>query len=119
MRLTPARGKVFLKRIETPETLTGGHIVLTAQTREDLTSYQMEVLAVGYPEQCLAFPDCEREHIAAFHAPVGQFPDEPHYHPIGTKAGDWVLVVPRSLVETDQAGLYCCGQDDILAILKA
>lgn len=103
-----------MKRIETPECIPGGQIVLTAQTREDLTSYQMEVLAVGEPVYCID-PDCERCNYLMGKA---VYP-EAFMHPCGAKAGDWVLVAPRCLIETDQSGLYCCHQGDILAILEA
>jgi len=115
----PARGIVVLKPIETPETIGQGKIILTPATREAMTTHQLEVVSVGYPAQCQEFPDCERPHVANLHAPIGKFPKEPHFHPHGLKAGDWVLVRHRSLLETHQEGLYCTHQDDVLAILSA
>lgn len=114
----PARGKVLVRRVETLETLPGGRIVLTEATREGLTAQQAEIVAVGYPMRCAAFPDCERPHEAAFHAPPGRFSDEPHYHPRPVTVGQWVLLAPRSLVETDEPGLYVVSQDDVLAVLQ-
>lgn len=110
---------VLVKRIETAETVSGGKILLIEKTREDMTSHQMEVLAVGYPAHCLTFPDCECPHLAALSAPVGAFPEEPHFHPCDAKVGDWVLVAHRSLSETDTDGVFLCSQDAVLAILQA
>lgn len=117
--MTPARGKLFVKPIDTTETLPNGTIVLTDRTRADLTASQMEVVAIGYPAHCPLFPDCERPHLAALGAPVGAFPDEPHFHPCDVKPGDWVLLSPRSLTDTDMDGIFCCSQDAVLAILQA
>lgn len=113
--MMPARGKLYVRAVETGETLPGSRIILTQATRDKLTSCQVEVIAVGYPALCNDFPECERNHIAAFHAPVGKFPDEPHYHPHGVGVGDWVVVTHRSLSPTHQDNLYCCHQDDVLA----
>lgn len=94
-----------MKRIETPETLGGGRIVLTEGTRQELTSQQMEVVDTGAWDFC-PHADCERPH------------DSFGCHPIaGLARGQWVLLAPRSLTETDVDGLYCCHQDDVLAIL--
>lgn len=117
--MIPARGKLFVKLIETGETLPGGKILLTDRIRADLTASQMEVMSVGYPAQCPLFPDCERPHLAALSAPVGAFPDEPHFHPCAVKPGDWVLLAPRGLTETDDPTLFVCSQDAVLAILQA
>ena len=116
--MTPARGLVLLRHIETSETLPQGKVILTPSTRDTLTAGQMEVVAIGYPARCETFPDCERPHLAALGAPVGKFPLEPHFHPAGIHAGDWVLVRHRSLTGTHEDGLFCCAQDDILARLE-
>ena len=117
--MNPARGMLLVKPVETAQSLPDGNILLTERTRQDLTSHQMEVLAVGYPAQCLTFPDCERPQLAALSAPVGAFPGEPHFHPCDAKVGDWVLVAHRSLSETDTDGIFICSQDAVIARLCA
>lgn len=113
----PGRGMVLVKPIETAESLPRGKILLTERTRQDLTSHQMEVLAVGAPALCIN-PDCERPDEA--HG--WYFPDyhtSQRTHPCNAQVGDWVLVAHRSLSETDTDGIYIIPQDAILAILCA
>lgn len=105
--MTPARGLVTLRRVETPDMLPAGRIVLTPETREQLTSQQMEVVAIGAPPVC-EDADCERPH---------ELGEDWRTHAIHFRRRDWVLVRHRSLVETPEAGLYACQQDDILAVL--
>lgn len=103
---------VLVRPVETPETIGGGKILLTEKTREDMTSQQMEVLAIGTPRWCDNF-DCE----LAWKNP--QVYGGPHWHPHGLSVGDWVLVAHRSLSETDTDGIFIVPQDSILAILCA
>lgn len=107
--MTPARGLVTLRKVETPETTPHGRIVLTPETRDTLTSHQMEVVAIGAPPICTD-DHCERPHLPDF--------EEDRTHPVGVHRGDWVLVRHRSLTETHQEGLYVCQQDAVLAILQ-
>ena len=103
-RMTPARGKLFVRPVNTPETLSHGRIILTPATRNTLVSGQFEVVSLGEPTKC-DDPDCERHHWAKH-----------HIH--GLTRGDWVLVRHRSLTETHEDNLYCCSQDDVLAVLQ-
>jgi hypothetical protein len=119
--VTPARGIVVLKPIETAETLGQGRIILTPSTREALTTHQMEVVSVGKLPYCEDV-ECDRRHVVEHPG----FPIDNHWlktaprnHPCDAKPGDWVLVRHRSLTETHQDGLYCCHQDDVLAVLQA
>jgi len=108
---------VLLRPIETPETLGQGKIILIPATREVMTTHQMEVVSVGAPSICTG-EDCERPREAHGY----EFPNYNETcmsHPCQAVAGDWVLVRHRSLLETHQEGLYCCHQDDVLAILTA
>ena len=107
--MTPARGLVTLRRIETPDTLPAGHILLTSETREQLTQCQMEVVAIGAPASCMD-DQCERPHLPDF--------EDDRTHPVGVHRGDWVVVRHRSLTATHEDGLYCCPQDAILAVLQ-
>lgn len=112
--MIPARGMVLVKPIETAESLPGGKILLTERTRQDLTSHQMEVLAVGEPAFCID-PACERcNHLTE----IALYP-EAFLHPCEAKAGDWVLVAHRSLSETDTDGIFICAQDAVIARLEA
>lgn len=123
-QLAPARGKLLVRPVETPESLPSGKIVLTAATRKDLTAQQAEVVAVGAPPICDHPPktpedvwDCERPKEA--HGL--EFPDYAvtwWTHPTSAIPGDWVLLAPRCLVETDEPNLYVCSQDDVLAVLE-
>lgn len=111
--MNPARGKLFVEPIDTAETLPGGKILLTDRTRTELTASQMEVVSVGAPANCVD-PDCERCNRLLG---MVMYP-EAFMHPMDTKPGDWVLLAPRSLTETDIDGIYCCAQDAVLAILE-
>lgn len=91
-------------------------MILPESVRESMTAYQVEILAVGSPPVCEAFPDCERPHIGMMSAPAGAFPDEPVFHPFSGKVGDWVVVAPRSLTAGED-GNYFVRHDDILAVL--
>jgi hypothetical protein len=112
--VTPARGLVWVRRVETPETTPHGHIVLTPDTRDALTVGQMEVVAIGAPAYCVD-PDCERCNRLTG---IALYP-EAFMHPTSAQVGDWVLVKHRSLTATHEDGLYCCQQDELLAILTA
>lgn len=112
--MIPARGKVLLRPVETSELLPGGRILLTERTRQDLTSHQMEVLAIGASAYCIN-PDCERCNQLTGKA---IYP-EAFTHQCDAKVGDWVLVAHRSLSETDTDGVFICSQDSVLAVLTA
>jgi len=115
--VTPARGIVLVRPVETPESLPGGRIVLTDKTRTDWTAGQMEVVAIGQEPICKAWDDgCERQHSVKV---MTRAPDNPRYHPCTIGLGDWVLVRHRALLETDQSGLFACHQDDLLAVLNS
>lgn len=105
--MTPARGKLLVRPVETPETLPGGRIILTEPTRHTLTSQQAEVVAIGAPSRC-DDDDCERPHNTV---------TDHRCHPLRLELGAWVLLAHRALTETDQLGLFVCSQDDVLAVL--
>ena len=110
--MTPARGVVLLKPIETPEQF--GHILLIPKTRDDWTAGQMEVVAIGAPAYCVD-ADCDRCNRLAGKA----LWSEAFTHPTSAKAGDWVLVRHRALSDTHESGLFACHQDDLLAVLSS
>jgi len=108
-----------VRPVETPETIGGGKILLTEKTRQDMTSHQMEVIALGLPSRCVHWAECERPHCttATSYFPGGEPVEATHI--CDAKVGDWVLVAHRSLSETDTDGIFICSQDDVLAILHA
>lgn len=117
--MIPARGKVLVKCIETPETLPHGKIILTEATREELTAYQVEIVAVGKLAYC-EDTECERPHVVehpGFPIDSEWLRGAPQSHAFSGNAGDWVLVAPRSLSDSGEDGLYVVSQDSVLAIL--
>ena len=111
--MKPARGKLFVKHIETDETLLNGRIILTEATRDLITACQMMVVAVGAPEWCDQ-EGCERLHVLDTTRQGKNVPT----HRCTLSLEDWVLLRHRSLVETHREDLYCCNQSDVLAILR-
>ena len=107
--MTPGRGLLTVRYVETPETLPHGRVILTLRAREELTAGQMEVVAIGAPSVC-EDDECERPHTGD---------QQLRTHPTTTKPRDWVLIQHRALSETDEEHLYCCAQDAVLAILEA
>lgn len=113
--MTPARGRVLLKKLDIEETAPGGRIILPESVRESLAAYQMEVVAVGPDEFCDAIycgDDCERPHTQDGDA---------FFHPTPEKLqpGAWVLLKPRKLVDAGEDGRYLCSVDDVIAVLEA
>ena len=106
--MTPARGTVLVRKLETEDTYRGGKIVLPEKTRESLTANQVEIVAVGYNAPC-ENDECERPHIDIEGTPF-------HWEEIG--AGQWAVLAPRSLVATHEPGLFIARQDAVLAIVK-
>lgn len=120
--MIPARGKALVRKVQTPETLPGGKVILTEMAREGLTAQQGELIALGEFPIC-EDGDCERPHVAVggFYPgwPKGTRSPGMYYHANDLAEGNWVLLAPRSLVETDEPGLYVVRQDDVLAVLEA
>src|SRR5437660_1634318 len=111
---------VLVCPVQTPETLAGGKILLTEKTRQDMTSHQMEVLAIGELGYCQDFGICQREtHILRENHTLSSEDTVTAYifHPCDAKVGDWVLVAHRSLSETDTDGVFICSQDAVLAVI--
>ena len=107
----PARGLVYVRPVETAESIPGGRIILTEATRQNMTSCQAEVVSVGAPAYC-SDVDCERPHGWLSYDITSR------WHATVVQRGDWVIVMHRSLTETHLDGLFCCNQDEVLAILK-
>lgn len=103
-----------MQKVETGESLPGAKVVLLDKTRKELTAQQAEIVSVGLPGIC-DDDSCERPH--RFHAPLLKPNNEGHWHHFGGQAGDWVLLVPRSLTEGPD-NCYFVNQDDVLAVLS-
>ena len=118
--MTPARGKLFVRHIETPETLPEGKVILPERVRELLTACQVEIVAVGAGAICKD-GDCERPHNRVEYWDHTCLPPRRNggtaYHLFGAELGDWAVIQRRSLTETHLEGVYCCQQDDVLARL--
>jgi hypothetical protein len=110
--MSPARGVLFVRHVETADQLPGGRILLPASVQAALTQLQMTVVDVGLPVVC-EDQDCGRRH--------GWETDKvwtARVHPVDVAPGDWVVVKPRSLRDLDGSDLQCCGHDDVLAVLR-
>jgi hypothetical protein len=123
----PARGIVLVKPLETEESLPGGLIVLTDNTRQAFTNGQVEIVAIGEPEICEDPENCNRRHDGLlnsdFHLAFSTAQLEPGnklVHPIDKrlKPGSWALIRPRALVDagSETEKLYLVRQSDIVGI---
>lgn len=102
----PARGLLLVCPITTAETLGGGMILLTENTRQLWTGNQGEVVAVGELAIC-EDDDCEREHWI-------NGTSLRKLHPCALEPGDWVLVEPRQFVELEDKQ-WLAPQDSVIA----
>lgn len=125
MTLSPARGVVIVKPIETQESLPGSCIVLTENARADWAQWQMEVVAVGEPEFCPA-PKRKCPRRDAIHIRLSEpgdtslfgSPDSPAVHARDKRLtpGAWVIVKPRSTLPiSPDSREAIVRQEDILA----
>lgn len=124
--MKPARGLVLVRRVETDETIPGGRIILTQNERENMAAYQCEVVAVGSPERCEKPKKCNvKRHLEWFRMPVGgTMPRDCVYkaslHEHNLKAGDWVLIRPRSLTQPNsEKKEYLVRQSDVMAVFRS
>lgn len=144
--MRPARGLLLVRPIEPEETYVGGKIIVPEVARQRLTTNQCECVAIGDSEICLD-EDCERLHTWTPQRDPKTFGkwsqrrgtrwllwsagknaeyydtnrDAIYAHPKPCKPGDWLLVTPRSYLETGEPErkLWLVRQRDVLAILRA
>ena len=100
--IKPRPGLALIRRVKTMDTVPGGRIWLTENTREFLTSGQAEIVDVGSRER-LDDADETGEQVWAEIA---------HLSP-----GSWVLLRHRTWIETDMPDLFLVRHEDILALL--
>lgn len=100
--LRPRPGLALIRRVQTQDTVPGGLIWLTDNTREFLTAGQAEIVDIGSRERL------EDEDES----------DEQVWEEIqGCGPGTWVLLRHRTWIETDQEDLFLVRHEDILALL--
>ena len=109
--MTPARGNLLVREVHVADTFAGGRVLIPDAARARLTALQAEVVAVGAPSVC-DDDDCDRAHT---------FDGADRLHPCEVAVGDWVVVTPRSGIETDapERRERVLAQDDVLAVLRA
>ena len=105
----PARGRAFIRRIETAEAYAGGTIVIPVQAREKVSKLQFTIEALGDYEYCEAdsWEDCPL---------AGHTKRSEHRHRL--QVGDWVLCRNRSWGATPDPAVYVVSQRDILGVFK-
>jgi len=99
--LIPARGRAFIRHIETEETYPGSPIIITPKSQDQITRCQFEVVRVGDYFKCRD-EDCERPHTKL------------HEHRHNLCEGDWVLCKNRTWAETPDPDVFVIWTDDIL-----
>ena len=102
----PARGRVFLRRVETEDTYRGGRIIVPDQARDKVARQQFIVVKVGNYERCEDPDECSRRHTKYLE------------HPHRLQINDWVLVRNRAWVASPDPNLYICRQDDVLGVFE-
>src|SRR5205085_5166080 len=111
--MTPARGRVLLRRVESGESYPGGKIIIPEPVRDALMAQHAEVVAVGKPAWCEDYETCPRppEAHGAF---AGDYQTFRWTHPCELPVGAWVLVAKRAGVECgDETGKsYLVNADD-------
>ena len=113
MRLSPARGLVLVKPVETQETFEGSSIVLLPETRNRLTLGQFEVVAVGKGAVCKDYFDCPRSDHTTDRSDVIHLPP--------VVAGEWVLMHFRDVMPAalDEERTYLARQEHISAVVES
>lgn len=114
--MTPARGKVLVRKVETSESYAGGKIVLPEAVREQIAAQQVEIVKIG-PWAACEDGDCERMHFFEGGDGIAGYA-EVATHPFSVEPGSWCLIAPRSLVESGIPDTYLVAQDSVLAILS-
>lgn len=126
--ITPARGRLLVRPVETAETF-GGRIIVPHETRERITANQVEVIAVGAFAECdptrsKAERKCEHEHDyeinGELHHKAARMVGDRRVHAHAITAGSWCLVRPRSCIAgpDPERAEYFVHQDDVLGIFN-
>lgn len=102
-RVVPRPGLALVRPIRAAETVPGGCIVLTQNTRDFLTAQQVELLDIGRAADPEDYLWDEEEHAWTDLAPL--------------QPGRWLLLRHRTWIPTDVDGLLLVRHEDILAVL--
>ena len=107
--IKPARGRAFIRHVETAEVYSGGRVIIPAQARDKVAQMQFEIVSLGDYEFCEAdsWEDCP----LASHTKRGE-----HRHRLNV--GDWVLVRNRMWDPTPDSDVYVVNQAHILGVFK-
>lgn len=123
--MRPARGLLLVRPIEPEETYAGGRVIVPEVARQRLTTNQCECVAVGEPEIC-EDEDCEKQHEVwadwmLSGDVVNGSDEEVLIHRCPVDPGDWLLVRPRSYLETGEPEhkRWLVHQRDVLGIFRA
>lgn len=117
MTVGPTRGVILVRPVETEETVPGGKIILTEETRERLAADQVQLIEVGPGDVC-ENEHCSRPHETTIsrngHA-VRTHVVDPRFVPEA-----WVLVQPRSFVDAghETEKRYFARHDDVRAVFR-
>lgn len=120
--MKPARGITLFRKVETDDRI--GSIIAPSQYVDAATAFQGEIVAVGLDEWCEAEETekpcgyMDHEHGAEPIIKGRKFVVSPTHPNPPLKAGDWVLLKPRSWVETDERGVYAVRTSDILGLFR-
>ena len=124
--MKPARGYVLVTPVDTEERFNDGTILLPQSVRDGFSQYQCEVLGVGLPSIC-EDKKCDRTHNRFVHSDFGSLDGKTpprvfheikeHPVPASLVVGAWVLVKPRSYVDTGHQtkNIYLVHQRDVEA----
>lgn len=126
--MTPQRGLLLVRPVETEETNPGGLVILTPDARERMSANQCEVIAVGAFAECDPMRSGAERKCTRTHSYVdicgGCCDSKCHgsrrIHPHPIRPGDWLLVRPRSYIDGPNPELkqWFIHQDNVLAILS-
>lgn len=107
--IKPARGRAFVKKVETEDRYAGGRILIPDQARDRVSRQQFLIVALGDYEFCTA--DSWEECPLASHTKRGE-----HRHRL--QVGDWVLLRNRMWDSTPDPDVYVVRQEHILGVFQ-
>lgn len=104
--IKPARGLLYVRKIETEEVYRGGRVLIPQQAQDKIAKHQFEVVSVGDYARCPDVDECSRPHT--------KFGEHRHYLVVGS----WILAKNRSWGHTVDPDIYVLRQDDVLGVFQ-